>query len=131
MFNAKDSQKSNDVVNEQHQRTTYRLVGWKTVKYLKKMGYNVLIVSSEIMAIISLVALFLKWWSPVVSVFLVVLFIAIAAVMVSFSNRVVPYRKPSLKMTTWAIAGIIVLSSFAGVQPVASIKNNILTLPRV
>lgn len=93
------------------------------MNYIKKLGFNLLVLGCEIMAVLSVIAIFNHWWSPIVSVLSVVVWVAGTILLLNYGRGRIRGR-PTLIATTVALVGIIILSAFAGVQPLASIKDN-------
>jgi len=93
------------------------------MNYIKKLGFNLLVLGCEIMAVLSVIAIFNHWWSPVISVLSVIVWIAGTILLLNYGRGRIRGR-PTLTATTVALVGVIILSAFAGVQPLASIKDN-------
>jgi predicted PurR-regulated permease PerM len=76
------------------------------------------------MFIVSLIAIFAHWWLPAQSIISLLFWgTAIGLLLRMVKNKL--NNRPSLTATTFVVIILAILSSFAGLQPMASVKDKI------
>ena len=98
----------------------------KLIKEATKLALNLAILAGFVMLIWYGYLLFTHKVDPLVGSIVFIVGIAVWVILIRILRRRYKWTKPSFKLTTFSVIAIVLILTFAGVQPLASYKDNLI-----
>lgn len=98
----------------------------KLIKGATKLALNLAILAGFVMLIRYGYLLFTHKVAPLIGSIVLIVGIAVWVILIRILRKRYKWTKPSFKLTTFSVIAIILILTFAGVQPLASYKDNLI-----
>lgn len=98
----------------------------KLIKGATKLALNLAILAGFVMLIRYGYLLFTHKVAPLIGSIVLIVGIAVWVILIRILRKRYKWTKPSFKLTTFSVIAIILILTFAGVQPLAGYKDNLI-----
>ena len=98
----------------------------KLIKEATKLALNLAILAGFVMLIWYGYLLFTHKVTPLIGSIVFIVGIAVWVILIRILRSRYKWKKPSFKLTTFSVIAIVLILTFAGVQPLASYKDNLI-----